>query len=61
MFTQSPMTNVIIVLAIALGVIVVVDMVVLPAIDAYAKGCALFGRPFNNSGGHCFHFSTTNG
>jgi hypothetical protein len=49
------MANVIIVLAVALGVIMVVDMVVLPAIEAYAKGCAIGGGPFNASKGHCFH------
>ena len=50
MFTQSPITNVIIVLAIALGVIVVVDMVVLPMIQAEAK-CHF--NPQGRLVGHC--------
>jgi hypothetical protein len=51
MLTQSPMANVIIVLAIALGVIVVVDMVVLPMIQAEAK--CNFNHEQNRFVGHC--------
>jgi hypothetical protein len=53
MLTHSPMANVLIVLAVALGVIVVVDMVVLPAIEAYARGCNR-SIAFNASQGRCF-------
>ena len=53
MFTQSPMTNVVILVAIAIGVIVVVDAVILPALEAYAAGCKN-GVAFNASKGRCF-------
>jgi hypothetical protein len=51
MLTHSPITNVIIVLAIALGVIVVVDMVVLPIIQVEAS-CHL--NPHGKLVGACF-------
>jgi hypothetical protein len=60
MLTQLPMANVIIVLAIALGVIVVVDMVVLPAIEVDARGCTS-SVPFEASKGHCFKGINING
>ena len=58
MLTQhSPMANVLIILAVSLGVIVAVDMVVLPMIEALARGCESGGAPstaFNASKGRCF-------
>ena len=56
---HSTTVNVLIMAAIALGVIVAVDMVVLPAIEAWAAGpgnpgCA--NTPgLNASKGRCFH------
>jgi hypothetical protein len=56
MLTHSPMANIFIILAIALGVVVVVDGIILPIIQAYAAGgqCALTPG-FNASKGRCYH------
>jgi hypothetical protein len=57
MLTDSPMANVFIVLAIAVGVIVVADMIVLPILEVLARGCesgAAGSRAFNASQGRCF-------
>ena len=53
MLTHSPMANIFIILAIALGVVVVVDGIILPIIQAYAAGCKN-GIAFNASKGRCF-------
>ena len=51
---HSPMANVLIIMAISLGVIVAVDMVVLPMIEAFAKGCPPGTPGLNASKGRCF-------
>jgi hypothetical protein len=48
------MADVFIVLAIALGVIVVIEMIVFPIIEAQAN-CSGGSTPFKASQGRCFH------
>jgi hypothetical protein len=52
---HSRTVNVIIMAAIAFGVIVVVDMVVFPILEAWAAGCFIGSRGFNSSQARCFH------
>jgi hypothetical protein len=58
----STTVNAIIMAAIALGVIVAVDMVVFPALEAWAAGCPVkigngttSGTAFEASKGRCVH------
>jgi hypothetical protein len=45
--------NFMIIVALALGVVVVVDTVVFPLLEAWAKGCQN-SQAFNASKGRCF-------
>lgn len=54
MLIDSLMANVFIVLAIAVGVIVVADMIVLPILEALARGCSGTTPALNASKGRCF-------
>jgi hypothetical protein len=49
-----PMANILVIMAIALGVVMVVDAIILPMIEAEGRGCKS-GVPFNASQGRCFH------
>lgn len=52
MLTHSLIANVFIVLAVAVGVIILVEMIVFPIIEAQAK-CTLGSIAYKASNGHC--------
>lgn len=50
----SSSVNIMVIIAFVLGVALVVDMVVFPFMEAWAKGCAPGSSGFNGSEGRCF-------